>query len=242
MKNKMFVAAFLALSVGTSLLRAADSKAAGDAGWAMNATTIESCSCPMFCPCYFQTSPAGHNHGGKTEHYCMFNMGYRVNHGYYGKTKLDGALFWLAGDLGADWSKGNTDWVVVTFDPAVTPEQREGITKIVGHVFPVKWNSMKVASDAKIEWKATVERAEARLDGGKAGEVILKRNPGMTSGPTVITNLRYFGAPRNDGFVLMPNEVNAYRIGEKPFETHGTNGFMTTIDISSKDLPKAAGM
>lgn len=241
MKKRMFVAVFLGLSLCASLLQAADSKAPGNAGWSMNATTIESCSCPMFCPCYFQTSPAGHNHGGKTEHYCTFNMGYKVNRGYYGKTKLDGALFWLAGDLGSNWSQGNTDWVVVTFDPSVTAEQRDGISKILARVFPVKWKSMKVAPDAKIEWKATVERAEARLDGGKAGEVVLKRNPGMTSGPTVISNLRYFGAPRNNGFILMPNEVNAYRTGDKPFETRGTNGFMITIDISSKDFPKADG-
>jgi len=242
MRKTMLVAVFVALSMGASFHRAADSKTAPGSGWSMNATTIESCSCPMFCPCYFQTSPAGHTHEGKTEHYCTFNMGYKVNHGHYGKTKLGGAHFWLAGDLGGDWSQGNTDWVVVTFDPSVTAEQREGISKILAHVYPVKWKSMKVAPDAKIEWKATVERAEARLDGGKAGEVVLKRNPGMTSGPTVITNLKYFGAPRNDGFVLMPNEVNAYRIGEKPFETRGTNGFMITIDVSSKDFPQAGGL
>ena len=37
--------------------------------WAMNATIIEACSCPMFCQCYFDTKPApgdphGHGHGG----------------------------------------------------------------------------------------------------------------------------------------------------------------------------------
>ncbi len=52
----------------------------------------------------------------------------------------------------------------------------------------------------------------------------------------VIDNLRYFGAPRNTGFVLMPNEVNAYRVGAKPFEYKGTNGFMITYDINSKDV------
>ena len=39
----------------------------------------------------------------------------------------------------------------------------------------------------------------------------VRRNPGMTTEPVVINNLRYFGAPRNTGFVLMPNEVEAYR-------------------------------
>ena len=63
------------------------------------------------------------------------------------------------------------------------------------------------------------------------------------AGPVVIKNLRYFGAPRNDAFILMPNTVEAYRLGDKAFEYKGTNGFMITIDINSKDVaPKAAGM
>jgi hypothetical protein len=63
---------------------------------------------------------------------------------------------------------------------------------------------------------------------------------GMTSEPVVIKNLVYWGAPRNDGFVLMPNVVEAYRVGPKAFEYKGTNGFMLTLDISSKDFAKAA--
>ena len=31
------------------------------ADWAMNATIIEACSCPMFCQCYFTTKPAAHS-------------------------------------------------------------------------------------------------------------------------------------------------------------------------------------
>jgi hypothetical protein len=68
--------------------------------------------------------------------------------------------------------------------------------------------------------------------------VRLKRFPGMTSEPIVIKNLRYWGAPRNDGFVLMPNEVEAYRVGDKAFEYKGTNGFMLTLDMNSGDLAK----
>src|ERR1044071_2966402 len=77
--------------------------------WAMNASIIEACSCPMFCQCYFNTSPAGHpghgDHGGG-EHFCKFNNAFKVNHGHAGNVKLDGAKFWVAGDLGSDFSKG----------------------------------------------------------------------------------------------------------------------------------------
>lgn len=240
MRKTLLMVALLALSAGVTFHLAADSKSAA-ADWSMNATLIESCTCPMFCQCYFNPKPAGHAHHSKEEHYCRFNNTFRVNRGHFGKVKLDGGKFWVAGDLGGDFSQGQMDWAVLTFDPSVTAEQRDAISKIVGYLYPVKWNSFKVASDAKMEWNHTPDRAEARLDGGKTAEVVLKRYPGNTNDPIVIKNLKYWGAPRNDGFVLMPNEVNAYRVGEKAFESRGTNGFMITIDISSKDVAKGAG-
>ena len=132
-------------------------------------------------------------------------------------------------------SKG-AEWAEITFEPSVKKEQRDAITTIIPHVYPVTWKAFTIGQDAPIEWTATNDRAQARLNGGKAAEVVLRRNPGMTQEPVVIKNLRYFGAPRNTGFVLMPNEVEAYRVGPKAFEFKGTNGFMITYDITSKDV------
>ena len=218
---------------------AADTKSAAPE-WAMNATIIEACSCPMFCQCYFNSEPAEHTGGGMHEghahgHYCKFNNAFRVNHGNYGATKLDGAKFWVSGDLGSDFSKGQMDWAVLTFDPVVTPEQRAGIQAVLGKLYPVQWKSFTVAKDAPMEWQTASGMSHASLDGGKTAEVALQSAKGMTSDPVVIKNLRYWGAPRNDGFVLMPNTVEAYRAGDKAFEFKGTNGFMITFDISSKD-------
>lgn len=216
--------------------------------WSMNATIIEACSCPMFCQCYFNTEPAamgGHGgHGehaghGAVEHFCRFNNAYRVNKGSYNGVKLDGAQFWLAGDLGAEFTDGEMEWAVLTFDPSVTKEQREGIQTIMNHVMGVKWKSFTVAPDAKVEWNGGKDRAVAKLDGGKQGEVVLARGTYAMGGePVVIKNLQYWGAPRNDGFVLMKNEVEAYRVGDKAFEFKGTNGFMITFDIASTDMKK----
>ncbi len=240
MRKRIFLIVLGLLVVAAGSVIAADMKTASAPApdWSLNATIIEACSCPMFCQCYFNAEPAGHGghegHGA-AEHFCRFNNAFRVNKGSYGAVKLDGAKFWVAGDLGGDFSKGQMDWAVVTFDPSVTKEQRDGIAAIMGHVYPVKWNSFTTA-EAPIEWKATKDQAEARLDGGKAGEVVLKRTQGMTDDPVVIKNLKYWGTPRNDGFVLMPNAVEAYRAGDKPFEFKGTNGFMITFDIASKDM------
>jgi hypothetical protein len=209
--------------------------------WAMNATVIEACSCPMFCQCYFSTQPAAHHeHGGATEHFCRANLAYKVNKGNFGAVKLDGAKFWLSNDLGPDFSKGQMDWNVLTFDKPLTKEQRDGITAIVGHLFPVKWKSFQTAEGNIDKWEFNNDAAHATIDGGKTAEVKLKRWQGNTNDPIVIKNLKYWGAPRNDGFVLMPNEVEAYRVGPKAFEFKGTNGFMITVDINSNDVKAAA--
>jgi hypothetical protein len=235
----IMIAAALTWAITGSV--SADEKSSGGKSpeWSMKATIIEACSCPMFCQCYFNTKPAAHgghgDHGG--EHFCKFNNAFRVDRGRYGKTKLDGAKFWVTGDLGGDFTMG-CEWSIVTFDAGVTPEQREAIKVILGHVYPVTWKSFSIAEDAEMEWKATKDRAEARLDGGKTAEVILNRYPGMTDEPIVIKNLKYFGVPRNSGFIMMPNEVEAYRIGDKAFEFKGSNGFMITIDIASRDVEK----
>jgi hypothetical protein len=214
------------------------------ANWSLNATIIEACSCPMFCQCYFNTSPAGHApHAGHSgaEHFCRFNNTFRVNKGSYGSTKLDGVKFWLAGDLGGDFTKG-MDWAVLHFDPTTTPAQRDALKVILPRMYPVTWKSFTIGDDKPMEWHYTSELAVAKLDGGKAGEVILKNmaNHLNPHEPVIIKNLKYWGAPRNDGFIMMPNEVEAYRLGEKAFEFKGTNGFMITVDTDAATAPPPA--
>jgi hypothetical protein len=151
------VAAASGVAIGgldeASLVAASQAKTAAPE-WSFNATIIEACSCTMFCPCYFSTVPSGHGHGSMVEHYCRFNMGYRVNQGNFKGVNLAGAKFWLAGDLGADFSKG-ANWAEITFDPAVTKAQRDAITTIVPNVYPVTWKAFTVGADAPIDWTAT---------------------------------------------------------------------------------------
>ena len=222
--------------------------------WAMNATAIEACSCPMFCQCYFNSKPAAHHemshmsHGmqggkaaaGHETHFCRGNLAYKVNHGHYGSISLDGAKFWLANDLGGDFSKG-MNWNMLYFDKSLSEPQREGLSEIVSHLFPVQWGSNHTAEAAIDTWKYDDNSAHATMDGGKTAEVKLVRPPTANgAGPVVLKNLKYWGAPRNDGFVMMPNEVEAYRVGPKAFEYKGTNGFLITVDLSSKDFVKPA--
>ena len=61
----------------------------------------------------------------------------------------------------------------------------------------------------------------------------------MTEEPAVLKNVKYWGTPRNDAFVMMPNDLEAYREGPNAFEYKGANGFMLTFDMTSKDVVTA---
>ena len=202
--------------------------------WAVNATIIDGCSCRMLCPCIFGSpatvgSAATHEHKGHRS--CYFNAAFRVNKGHYGTVRLDGLKFWFAGD------KGDARIVELTFEPSATKEQREGIREFLSHFLPLKWESFTEGPDAKIEWNVEATRAEARLDGGKAAEVVLTRYSGATGeGTSVIRNMRYFAATRNDGFNILPVEELPYRRGPAPFEFKGTSGWTLTIDMNSRDV------
>ena len=206
-----------------------------DKSWHFNGTVIEACSCPMFCQCYFNTEPASHpEHGG--EHYCKFNMAYKVNKGHHGETDLSGVKFWIAGDLGADWSEGKTEWAIVTFQTGTTDAQKAGIATALGHIFPVQWKSFEVAEDAEIEWMAGEDRSEAKLAGGENAHIILNKHQGMGGEAGVFKNIAYFGAARNNGFKMMPNEIETWKVGDKAFKYSGTTGFMVTVDMTSEDV------
>jgi hypothetical protein len=209
--------------------------ATGSPDWHFNGTVIEACSCPMFCSCYFNTEPALKQTDHGSEHFCRFNMAYKINKGHYAGTDLAGVRFWVAGDLGASWKNGDTEWAVVTFQPGTTEAQKNGVTTILSHMFPVKWKSFEVAEDAAIEWQATEARAEAKLAGGARAHIILNKWQGMGGRTGVLENIAYFAVPRNDGFKMMPNAIEAYKVGDRAFEYKGTTGFMVTVDMNSDD-------
>ena len=210
----------------------------GSVEWAINATIIDGCSCQLLCPCIFGSpatvgSAATHQHAGGGLRSCYFNAAFRVNKGHHRNVMLDGLKFWFAGD------KGDAKIVELTFEPSATQEQRAAVRVFMSHFLPLKWSSLTEGPDAKIDWKAEAVRAEAKLDGGKAAEVVLTRYPGATGeGTTVIKNMSYFAATRNDGFNILPVGFLAYRRGPKPapFEFRGTSGWTITIDMNSADV------
>jgi len=231
----LFLALLALFAIAGSAALADEAKKAAPAGeWSLDGTIIEACSCPMFCSCYFGAGHPAAHHDMATmaeEHYCRFNNVYRVNHGHFKNTKLDGAKFWVAGDLGGEFAKGGV-WAMVVFDKAMTKEQRDAVAMMMGKMYPLKWGSF-TTGEGDIAWTADAKGAHATLDGGKGGEVTLAKGGIGEGGETpVIKGLQYWAADHNDGFVLMPNTVETFKQGPSPFEYSGTNGFMITVHLA----------
>ena len=217
------------------------------AEWSLNMDVLESCSCPVFCQCFFTGKPPAtedmhHGHATGAQHYCRFNQAYQVNSGHSGSVRLDGVRFWFLGDAGDDFGKAKLEWAILVFDPGVSRAHRDALLSILRHLRwyrPERWKSYSIGEDAPVQWAADERGAHATLGSGAIAEIALSTMLGLHDHPVTISNLEYFGYPRNSGFILMPSTVLAYRGVDHPFEykDKGTNGFLTTVDMTALDFP-----
>lgn len=192
------------------------------------ADTIEGCSCPLFCPCYFNTEPSD-------PHMCQFNNVYKFRAGsHYGDVDLAGAIVWMSGDLGGEWGKQATmptEWATVTFDKKTTPEQRKAIATVFGKVFPVKWKKQTVRED-EITWSESPTVNAAKMKSGMADITLeMWKGPKATE-PTVIKNVQYWGAASNEGFVLAKS--THHFDGDVKFSHKQMNGFTIRWTLDGK--------
>lgn len=195
--------------------------AAGPNDYSVTATAIEACSCPLFCSCYYNTEPTG-------GHMCQFNMAHKFEPGsHWGSVDLGGAKLWISGDLGDHFGDGKTEWAKITFDEDTTEAQREAIQGWLGKMFPVEWNKVEVAVDS-ISWENGAKTAHAALADGSASIDLEKVFDGHGK-QAVAMNTVYWGANRNDGFLLAHSKHHFD--GEPAFEFEGRNGFTVTTTL-----------
>jgi hypothetical protein len=195
----------------------------------VTATAIEACSCPLFCSCYYNPEPTG-------GHMCRFNNAYRFEEGsHWGGVDLSGAKVWMTGDLGGHFADGTTEWAVVTFDQATTPEQRAAIGAWAGKVFPVQWGNMETRED-DITWEEGEKTAHAKMGSGLA-EVTLHKVLDGDGEQATVTNTAYWAADSNTGFRLAHSDH--YYKGDPSFSFEHRNGFLITIS-SEGTLPGEA--
>jgi hypothetical protein len=202
---------------------------AGTDTYQVTATAIEACSCPLFCPCYYNAEPAG-------GHMCRFNNAYRFEEGsHWGDVDLSGAMVWITGDLGGHFADGTTEWAMVTFDQATTPEQRAAIGAWAGEVFPVQWGKLETREDT-ITWEEGETTAHAKMASGLA-EVTLHKVLDAEGEQATVTNTAYWGADSNTGFRLAHSDH--YYKGDPSFEFEQRNGFLITMTAEGT-VPAAA--
>src|SRR5713226_8936090 len=210
----------------------------------MTASYIEACSCDMFCPCYFNTHSTNHMGMGEhhmDEHFCRANLVLKVDKGFYKDVKLDGAMVWIATDLGSDWSTGKDSWLVVNFHPGVTKQQQAALNDILGQLYPIPWKKVD-AGTADFTWTIDAKTgvATAKMKDGK-GEVVLERVAGNSSNREVVmTNLKYWGAQSNNGFRMWKSKHEYFEGYGHKVDYSGTNGFLITVHFSGKAKTAAA--
>ena len=240
MKSTIILILAIGLTGGLALAQygaSSQDKTAAKPDFDITASYIEACSCDMFCPCYFNTHST-HHHDGE---FCRANLVLRTDKGYYKDTKLDGAKVWLATDLGSDWSTGKDSWVVIHYDPSVTPAQKTAFNDILAQLYPMKWEHADVDT-AAFMWKVDTKSGEAhaKMDNGK-GEVILERVKGDDAAHEVVVhNLKYWLAQSNNGFRMWKTKHEAFEGHGHNFSYDGTNGFLITIHFSGQAKATAA--
>jgi hypothetical protein len=202
MSLKARVAIVSILVAGLAIIGAGTTPNSGT--YDVSVDTIEGCSCPLFCTCYFGASA--------DEHMCQANNVYKFRKGsHYGDVDLSDQIVWVNLDLGGEWHHKPgpgmpTEWAVVTFDKKSSPSQRDAIGKIINIVFPVKWKKFSTREDT-ITWQDDAKGSHASMASGMA-EISLDKtatNRPDKSEPVVIKNLQYWFSTSNGGFVLAPS-------------------------------------
>jgi len=208
----------MTLATISAIFIATTSFAPVDKTWHVKADYIEACSCNMFCECYFNTHPEG-------AELCEFNNAIKIREGHYGDVKLDGAKFWMSGDLGGDFTKP-LKTAILTFDPSLSKDQREAIGAIIGQIYPFKFEKV-ITDEAPITWERNGAMGHAKL--GDKGEVTLTGIKDETGKLTTITNLKYWGAQKNTGFELAYG-THFYKGNGMDYNYDKKNGFFITIE------------
>lgn len=205
--------------------------------YSVTADSIEGCSCPLFCTCYFGPSA--------NEHMCEANNVYKFRAGsHYGDVDLSNQLVWVSLDLGGEWHKHPgpgmpTKWAVVTFDKKSTPEQKKAIGAILNIVFPVKWQKFDTREDS-ISWRDDAKMSEAKLASGYADIRLDKAVGPNKTAPTVVKNLQYWFSTANEGFNLAYSTHHFN--GENKFSHEKRNGFTIAWTAKGEIKPEKVAM
>jgi hypothetical protein len=233
--------AMVSLVLGAiALVGATGNEGSRSATYDVSVDTIEGCSCPLFCTCYFGPSA--------DEHMCEANNVYKFRKGsHWGDVDLSDQIVWVNLDLGGEWHHKPgvgmpTEWAVVTFDKKTPQPQRDAILKVINTVFPVKWKKFSTREDT-ITWQDDAKAAHATMASGMS-EISLDKtatNRPNKSEPVVINNLQYWFSTSNGGFVLAPSTHHFNGADGNPkYDYKNRNGFTIAWTAKGDIKPEPA--
>lgn len=90
--------------------------------WKIKGTWVEACNCDYGCPCNYSGFP--------TKGYCEGTVGFRIEKGTHGKTKLDGLVVVGAVQWPGAIHEGNGK-MAVFIEERATQEQRDALVRIL---------------------------------------------------------------------------------------------------------------
>jgi hypothetical protein len=158
-------------------------------------------------------------------------MAVKVRAGHSGKVNLDGAKYWVTGDLGDEWGTNKKGkWAVVSFDPSTTKEQRDALAQIILKTYGLEWGDLKV-QEAPIEISRSGDIVEAKLGSGQMAYMKLQREPGTNGKGVTLKNVNYFGAQGNGGFEMYKSIEHRSDLPDHKFSYSGRNAFLISIDV-----------
>jgi hypothetical protein len=158
--------------------------------WSVSGQYYEVCSCDYMCPCILQQMSVDPSRGD-----CTFLMGFTIEKGSFGATKLDSLGFIVVGYTPGKMIEGN--WSVgLVIDERASAEQRDAITAIasgsaggpmaglaglIANFLGVETSPIRFETDG-VKWSVT---ASSKVE--TAGEPMMGINP-EDSTPMQITH------------------------------------------------------
>jgi len=101
MDKRLFIRGIAALAAAPAIANGGSNAApvpTRKPDWSLNMDVLETCTCQVFCQCFFTDIPdvadgLGPPQGTSAQRYCQFNQAYRVNSGHLDAVSLDGVRF-----------------------------------------------------------------------------------------------------------------------------------------------------
>jgi hypothetical protein len=150
----------------------------GQTDWRLVGEEVGSCNCDWACPCQFDANPTNGD--------CHALIGYRIDEGHFGDTKLNGLRFAMVVSWPGAIHEGDGT-VQLVIDDSASDEQREAVQELASgshggayfEIFSSVLPHVREPLSAPIEIETDREKRHASVRVGEIGECSIEpiKNP-----------------------------------------------------------------